>query len=268
MGEYVRKKINGISMWLNPNDHGISKRLLLLNGQREPGYQWILQKEAKGVAVDVGANIGWYTVLLSLCCKKVYAYEPDPRNWKLLKKNTIDKDNVEIKNEAISDKNGFLNIYLAKRPNLTTVLGDGESYRVPCRTLKEHMPGTNFIKMDVEGAEVSVMNGVFDKVCDMTPEDRPSFLVEVHPKQYSSDNDFSAILRKYINIGYFFKYVVNAKGKMGKFDKYTRRKTFKHYGERAVFKDVPANVVIPWATEMPDDGKKVIRSIYLCNFFS
>ena len=72
----IKKKIDGIPMWLDLKDHGISKRLLLTNGQREPGYQWILKKEASGVAYDVGANIGWYTILLAERCDTVYAWEP------------------------------------------------------------------------------------------------------------------------------------------------------------------------------------------------
>ncbi|GAG11446.1 unnamed protein product, partial [marine sediment metagenome] len=47
-----------------------------------------------------------------------------------------------------------------------------------------------------------------------------------------------------------------------KFKKYKCVKTFKDF-PRAVFTGVPTEKVIKWATEMPMDGKKVIRSIFM-----
>ena len=83
----IKKKIEGFPMWLDLKDGGISKRLYIKGG-REFAFMWILRKEASGIAYDIGANIGYCTLSLAKKCKKVYAFEPDPRSLKLLVKNT------------------------------------------------------------------------------------------------------------------------------------------------------------------------------------
>ena len=86
----------------------------------------------------------------------------------------------------------------------------------------------------------------------------------MHPYKYGPENDFATELTKLVDNGYRFKYVVNAKGKMDKLKKYTLIKSFKEYKKRSVFADVPTEKCIEWATTMPEDGKKVLRSFLLC----
>lgn len=257
----VKKKIEGYPMYL-PFDHGIGKRLYLYGG-REFAFMWLLRKEASGVALDVGANIGYCTLSLASRCEKVYAYEPDPRSFKVLQKNVkLNKfKNVETRQELVLDYSGEAGISLAKKPNLSSIHGDGNRITVPCRELAEHIPEANFIKMDIEGAEVTVLRGALDVLAEAK---NMKILVEVHPKQYNADNDFVPVLRALLEHGYQFKYVVNAKGKIREFRDCECVKTFKQYKERAVFANVPDDRVVKWATEMPEDGKKFIRSILLC----
>jgi len=40
-----------------------------------------------GAFLDVGANTGYYTKLIAPKCKKVYAWEPNPRTAQDLKRN-------------------------------------------------------------------------------------------------------------------------------------------------------------------------------------
>ena len=267
----IKKKIDGIPMWLDLKDHGISKRLLLTNGQREPGYQWILKKEASGVAYDVGANIGWYTILLAERCDKVYAWEPDPRSYKLLEKNIKlnNLTNVEVSQNAIVENNRVVNMLLDKRPNLSRMM----PLEMPPKGRGVFVHGTiidgldespDFIKMDIEGGEVAAFKGAWNTLMNA---ESLKLLVEVHPDKYSKENDFAPLLKECLNNGYYFKYVVNAKGKMGEFTSrgYKPVKTFKHYKYRSVFDgtQIPWEQIIKWSTEMPDDGKKVIRSFLL-----
>jgi FkbM family methyltransferase len=65
---------------------------------------------------DIGANIGWYSVLASLCVGesgKVFSFEPDPENYRLLciniKNNNL--ENVTTTRAAISDKSGAGTLY-------------------------------------------------------------------------------------------------------------------------------------------------------------
>jgi FkbM family methyltransferase len=67
--------------------------------------------------IDVGANIGYYTLLFSKLVGKegkIYAYEPLPENFKLLKKNIfINKyKNIVLINRALSNKEKNAKLYI------------------------------------------------------------------------------------------------------------------------------------------------------------
>ena len=76
--------------------------------------------------LDLGANIGFYTVLFSKLVGengKVFAFEPDAKNYKYLEENTKTLYNVTIEKKAVSDKTGKINFYISKDLNV-----DHQSY--------------------------------------------------------------------------------------------------------------------------------------------
>ena len=73
--------------------------------------------EKNNIVVDIGANIGYYTLLMALNQAKVFSYEPEPKNFKLLQKNVNLNNfssNVKLYNKAVSNYNGFSKLFLAK----------------------------------------------------------------------------------------------------------------------------------------------------------
>ena len=71
--------------------------------------------------LDLGANIGFYTVLFSKLVGengKVFAFEPDAKNYKYLEENTKTLYNVTIEKKAVSDKTGKINFYISKDLNV------------------------------------------------------------------------------------------------------------------------------------------------------
>ena len=138
--DFITKKvIEGHKMYLDPDDGGISKALVR-HGFREACFMWILRHEAEGVAVDVGANIGYCTLSLADTCEKVYAYEPDPRSYKLLEMNAKKLSNVIIIPKAITADGKPVHISLAEKPNLSSICIDGEGITVESVQLKDHLP--------------------------------------------------------------------------------------------------------------------------------
>ena len=72
------------------------------------------------IVVDLGANIGYFTCLLAKIVGeggKVFAFEPDPRNLKLLRRNIQENDykNVIIADKAVSDVNGSCTLYSSQK---------------------------------------------------------------------------------------------------------------------------------------------------------
>ncbi len=131
------------------------------------------------VCLDIGANIGLYTLAMAALAPRgtVFAFEPAPGTYELLKENVAVNglDNVEAFNLAVAASSGTVDFHDV--PFFTagsfTVEGDsfltsevlGSSFfRAPSVTLDEFvadhgLPRVDFVKIDVEGGELSVLEG-------------------------------------------------------------------------------------------------------------
>ncbi len=79
--------VQGQQMWLDDKD----TLELATREIYEPMETGIFLKDVRtgGVVLDIGANIGYYTLIAARLvgpAGRVYAFEPDPENFKLLKK--------------------------------------------------------------------------------------------------------------------------------------------------------------------------------------
>jgi FkbM family methyltransferase len=147
--------------------------------------------------VDVGANIGYYSLLASKIVGptgSVVAIEASPMIFGRLRRNLEinDSSNVRAINVAASDRKGTLTTYLADAINLghsTTVAelaareGQQQEAQVPADTI-EHLVGRSlftarFIKIDVEGAELSVLTPLFPSLGKFS--ERTEWLLELSP---------------------------------------------------------------------------------------
>jgi len=148
------------------------------------------------VVVDIGANVGWYTNLLSLLVGgsgKVFSIEPIPETFKLL--NAVIRGlglrNVETLNCGISEtdttavmelplwENGTPNFYRATIVPSQEASPSLAQYTVSMKSIDSLFAGLSqkvtFIKCDVEGHELSVIKGAeqFLEGC------KPAWFIEV-----------------------------------------------------------------------------------------
>ena len=151
-------------------------RMLYLGEDHEPEHRALMRHLALdgGVCVDVGANVGLHTVLLSRLvgpAGRVFAFEPDPHNFRLLEANLRlnDARNVTARQCAIGDTDGVCR--LARNPRnyadcrVTSELPAWSSHEVPMTTLDAALPelpvgALRFVKMDVQGSECRVLRGM------------------------------------------------------------------------------------------------------------
>ncbi|MEK3901866.1 MULTISPECIES: FkbM family methyltransferase [unclassified Paenibacillus] len=162
------------------------------------------------VILDIGANCGYYSLHLArhYPLSKVYAFEPIPATFENLQKN-LDLNhvsNVTAYNIGLSDKSGTLPVYFYKQgsgnSSLQNLSGGEEVMQVDCefRTLDsyiEQIPEQiDFIKCDVEGAELLVLEGGLD----MISKHKPILLFELLRKWAAKfsyhPNDVLQILEK------------------------------------------------------------------------
>jgi FkbM family methyltransferase len=124
--------------------------------------------------VDIGAHIGTFSVYAAqkATSGKVFAYEPDLKNFKLLKKNkNINKlKNLHVFNVGVMDKvrQNRLNLWRRNSANHSIYASDSKKYTVfKSTTLEKIMAKTgkiNYLKIDSEGAEYPILFGTNPKV--------------------------------------------------------------------------------------------------------
>lgn len=176
--KFVIKDILGSKMYLDVADRGLSQDLIL-DGIREAHYVETVQKIVKegDIVVDIGANIGYYALLESKIVGArgiIYAIEPVPENYDLLKKNIAlnTYSNIESYRIAIGNKNGTEKMYVPPQRNLSAITSVSnfrkgeksvEEIEVSVMTLDELLkdkPYPNVIRMDVEGYEYQIVKGM------------------------------------------------------------------------------------------------------------
>lgn len=157
-------------------DEGIA-RPLLLKGIFEPEETALWRELLRPgmVVVDVGANIGYYATLASRLVGptgRVFAFEPEPKNYELLLKNLAENGcaNVEASSVALSDRRGsatlFRDAHNLGNPSFfeANVPQEGRiaGIKVSTTSLDEALPPdarVDVIKVDVQGAEGLVFAG-------------------------------------------------------------------------------------------------------------
>ena len=127
------------------------------------------------VVVDIGAHVGYFTLLAARQVGtegRVYSFEPEPTNFRLLQENIKANgyQNVLATQKAVSDAAGSAQLVLSSRDNGThSLFGHSTSEEnivsVKVTSLDEFLTGegwpkVDFIKMDVEGAEMKAFEGM------------------------------------------------------------------------------------------------------------
>ena len=145
------------------------------------------------VVYDVGANVGIYSLLGSLRAGpsgRVYAFEPLERNLQYLRRH-ISLNNVQnctVLAEAVCNEEGTHSFSAAACDSSMARLSPDGEIRVPSTTLDSCIYGAkrlrppDIIKIDVEGAELEVLEGSHRALSHF----HPTVLLEIHGTQLHS----------------------------------------------------------------------------------
>lgn len=169
--------MHGYMLYLNPKDvisGGVCDELRRGNIW-EPFETAVITKRVRpgDVVLDVGANIGYYTLLLSKLVGPtghVFAFEPDPENFAFLTRNVAANKsaNVTLVQKAVSNHTGPLQLYLDeenKGDHRTYDSHDGRTFiTIEGVRLDDYFHDRtgpiDFIKMDIQGAEAAAVSGM------------------------------------------------------------------------------------------------------------
>jgi FkbM family methyltransferase len=129
-------------------------------------FYW-MNRERYHRVLDIGANIGLHSIILSKCGYEVRSYEPDPQHFEILKRNLVlnNGSSVQAFNAAVSSRAGELE-FVRVLGNLTAShlagskpnpYGDLERFPVRVEAIEPLISWADLIKLDVEGHEKEVL---------------------------------------------------------------------------------------------------------------
>ena len=210
--------MSGIKMYLDPNDLIMTPAILRLGNWEAVETAWFLRAVRPGdIVVDAGANIGYYTIIGSRLVGdtgKVYAFEPEPANFARLQRNVRlnGLTNVVLEQKALSNRKGILKLFIAplnkgdhriyqpegeSRPSV-----DVEAVRLD-EYFKDHERGIDLIKMDTQGAEGLILEGMTGLLEGRT--DGPTIFMEFWPHGLEGmGTDAGALLQTLQSYHYHF----------------------------------------------------------------
>jgi FkbM family methyltransferase len=192
-GEIV-STCEGFAIRVDPSDYAVG-HTVALTGTYEPEVSATLREILREGAtfVDIGANIGWFSLLAASLVGpegRVIAIEPNPRNVALLRQSAKDNgfENVDVAAVALGDRPGAAaletdgsngRLILVDGPPTQAVEASFVVATYPLDTVLSEV-GTgrvDAIKMDVEGAEPLVLRGATRTIS----ESRPLLVSEFYP---------------------------------------------------------------------------------------
>ncbi len=183
-------------LWMQLNVRDLVQQTIFLEGVWDPALTGFIDKTLRpgDVFVDVGAHVGYFTLLASSRvgpAGRVLSIEPNPFALEQLERNVerSQLQNVLVKHTACGELDRVVQLYLHTESNssmasLYTGSAAGTvAVEVRCTTLDqlcvEHsLERVKLVKIDVEGAELSVLHGMKR----LMREARPSIVVELHPQ--------------------------------------------------------------------------------------
>ena len=198
----IVKNIEFIIKKLLPKKYLFKKRILReIKKKKEPEISLIKDLiEPETDSIDIGVYRGVHSYEMSKYSKIIHSFEPNPVIYKDLKKTLpLIIDNLKLYNYALSDKNITKNLRIpirnlkANKLNYEEFYEMGkatiheenkfenyENFKVECKILDDFKfnNSISFIKIDVEGHEISVLNGA--KI--IIKKFKPNLLIEIEER--------------------------------------------------------------------------------------
>jgi FkbM family methyltransferase len=194
--EYTLLLRDGIKIKLRPNTDDL--RIVKSNFIKKNYTRDFVPITKDSIIIDVGAHIGSFSLMVARNVCKVLAFEPEPNNYQMLKKNMeLNKlENMAIFEMAISGSSGCQDIYtykggstadyfLYKRGTTNIKTGCVHTISVEDIIKKENLPQIDFLKLDCEGAEHDILRNIsFETAAKIM-----GLAMEVHcvPPEFSID---------------------------------------------------------------------------------
>lgn len=188
----------------------------LQNGEYEPAETELVKSIVKPnmKCLDIGGNIGYYTILMAKLGAHVWTYEPEPSNfellWKNIQTNFLDDGRVSIWQQAVTDDFGKSKLYLCDASHGMHRMFKSKhcDKAIDVETVSLNWEFSNikidFIKIDVEGSESQVISGIQDII----KNGKPKMLIEFHPPTLEEAGTDPEAIYEYLELMNYEIYLV------------------------------------------------------------
>jgi FkbM family methyltransferase len=192
-------------LWMQLNARDMIQQTILLEGTWDPFLTQFIEENLKpgDVFLDVGAHVGYFTLLAARRVTgtgTVLSIEPNPQALEQLRQNVARSRlaNVLIADTACGDSYDPVRLYLHTESNSSMAslsaanATGGAAVDVRCTPLDSlcqdrGLHRVDLVKIDVEGAELSVLRGMKRILRDI----RPVIVLELEPRLLSSFGETS-----------------------------------------------------------------------------
>ncbi len=133
-------------------------------------YEKYFRVNLNDIVIDIGANVGAFSIYAANLAKKgkVYAFEPEEKNFKLLEENigANNLSNIKIFKLGVAGRKKKTKLFISKMPTSHSIYipskASGKSLTTQFITLKQifkenKINRCNFLKIDCEGAEYDIL---------------------------------------------------------------------------------------------------------------
>lgn len=190
-----------MDFWYRADDKFIGQRIALDKYEKYERGLFLKQLNKDSVVVDVGANIGYYTLLAAKVAKKVYAIEPDKMCFEILQKNVKENNlkNVVLVNKAAGEKREKKYLERDEINQGNSRISDNNGVLIMTDTLYNILINEQIIsciKIDTQGYEPQVILGAKKII----KKHRPTIFLEYTPSEYRDNKMINFLKKSYQNI--------------------------------------------------------------------
>ena len=168
--QHLDIRVFNLTLRVYPDSHGASPALYFNGFPDYHEMRFITHFLKPGDAfLDIGANVGLYTLLAASCVGEngfVEAFEPNPKALKRLRENILLNrlSRVRIHASAVGSESGMVQFVTLNEDCCSRIAAESElpssTIKVPCVALDEVLVGSYAMgKMDIEGAEPLALKG-------------------------------------------------------------------------------------------------------------
>jgi FkbM family methyltransferase len=183
-----------------------------INGDRF--YDEIFEGEDDLTIIDIGGNIGLFSLYVHDTAKVVHTVEPTPSHFELLTEFTKDYPNINRHNLALGDKDGTTDFYINDENSTMNSLVNKYGKKVEVQTItldslvkKLGLDHVDFVKCDIEGSEmIAITVETLTPVKDIID----NWFLEVHatdPHFKTISSNRESIKEIFEQVGYQVEYV-------------------------------------------------------------